>query len=63
MTADALKVLQLIFTTVWSFFNGWYIPGTNTTPAQFFLFLTAAFITIRFIKRLVTVDVSGNSKE
>lgn len=58
MTADALQVIKCLFTTVWTLFNGWYIPGTNTTPAQFFLFLTAAIITIRFIKRIVSVDTN-----
>ena len=58
MTADTLQVLKCLFTTVWTLFNGWYIPGTNTTPAQFFLFLTAAIITLRFIKRIVSVDTN-----
>ena len=58
MPADALQVIKCLFTTVWTLFNGWYIPGTNTTPAQFFLFLTAAIITIRFIKRIVSVDTN-----
>ena len=58
MTADALQVIKCLFTPVWTLFNGWYIPGTNTTPAQFFLFLTAAIITIRFIKRIVSVDTN-----
>lgn len=58
MTADALQVVKCLFTTVWTLFNGWYIPGTNTTPAQFFLFLTAAIITIRFIKRIISVDTN-----
>lgn len=42
MTADALLVLQTLFKSIWMLFNSWYIPGTNVTPAAFFIFLLCA---------------------
>ena len=56
MTSDALLVLQCLFSTIWSLFTSWYIPGTQTTPAQLFLFLILASISITFIVRMVTFN-------
>lgn len=52
MTADALLVVQTLFTTIWSLFTSWHIPGTAVTPAAFFLFLLFASFGLRFIRRL-----------
>lgn len=46
MTNDALAVVTTLFSTIWSLFNSWYIPGTNVTPAVAFfgiLFITLIF--------------------
>ena len=46
MTDDALLVVECLFGTIWKFFNSWYIPGTNVTPAVMmfgFLFLKIVF--------------------
>ena len=56
MTSDALLVVQCLFSTIWSLFTSWYIPGTNVTPAMFFLFLGSAGLGITFIVRLLTVN-------
>lgn len=56
MTSDAILVVQCLFSTIWSLFTSWYIPGTNVTPAQFFLFLASASLGITFIVRLLTVN-------
>ena len=58
MTSDALLVVQCLFSTIWSLFTSWYIPGTNVTPAQFFLFLGSASLGITFIVRLLMVNPS-----
>lgn len=50
MTSDGMAILSLVFTTIWSFFNSWYIPGTSVTPAMFFIFLAFAGIVWRFIR-------------
>lgn len=52
MTADALAVVQVLFTSLWRLFTEWYIPGTHTTPGMFILFCFAAALSINFIKRL-----------
>lgn len=56
MTSDALLVVQCLFSTIWELFTSWYIPGTNVTPAQFFLFLGSAVLGITFIVRILTVN-------
>ena len=46
LTNDALLVVECLFGTIWKFFNSWYIPGTNVTPAVMmfgFLFLKIVF--------------------
>lgn len=48
MTNDALAVLNCLFQTIWSLFTTWHIPGTNVTPAGFFLFLISAGIGLRY---------------
>ena len=56
MTSDAILVLKCLFSNIWSLFTSWYIPGTQTTPAQFFLFLIMASIGITFVVRMVTFN-------
>lgn len=64
MTADALLFIQGLFGSVWSLFTGWYIPGTHTTPGMFFLFLMAAVLSLRVIKRIFgDGGSSGGEKE
>lgn len=53
MTADAIAILRTVFTVVWKLFTEWNIPGTNTNPASWFMFLLAASIGIRHLKRLL----------
>lgn len=46
MTNDALSAVAVMFSSVFTLFNSWYIPGTNVTPAVAFfgiLFLTILF--------------------
>lgn len=50
MTADALLVVRTIFSVIWRLFTSWHIPGTNTTPAAWFLFVCMAVLTLRFLK-------------
>ena len=52
MTADALAVVQLLFSTIWSLFTSWKIPGTGATPAAvpiFFLFAAVGIRIVRFV--------------
>lgn len=50
MTADALLVVRFLFTTIWSFFTSWYIPGTNVTPAAMAFFLLASAVILKIVK-------------
>ena len=65
MTSDGVLIVQFIFQTIWQFFTGWYIPGTGTTPAAFFLFVGSAGIGLKIILRVLSrsaVAGSGISK-
>lgn len=53
MTSDALLVLQTVFVTIWTLFTSWTIPGTNTTPAEFSLFILVFALVLRTVKRLL----------
>lgn len=61
MTDDALLVVECLFNVIWQLFTSWYIPGTNVTPAAFFLFLGVASLSLRFLYRLVSITPSGVS--
>lgn len=59
MTNDALSVLDCLFQTIWSLFTTWHIPGTNVTPAGFFLFLISASIGFRYVLSFLHSPSSG----
>lgn len=52
MTSDALLILKTVFISFWRLFASWYIPGTHTTPAAWFLYLSVAGLSLRFISRV-----------
>ena len=52
MTRNAFDVLAFLLRQIWRFFNSWYIPGTNVTPAGFMLLVLFLALVIRFIKRI-----------
>lgn len=56
MTSDALLVVECLFSTIWQLFTSWYIPGTDVTPAQLFLFLILASLSITFVVRMITFN-------
>lgn len=57
MTSDAVLVLQCLFSTIWSLFFSFEIPGTHTTPAEWAVFSLLFVIILRFVKRLLSDDV------
>lgn len=59
MTSDALSILGMLFGSIWGLFNSFYIPGTQTTPANFFFFSLVLVVSIRFLKRVFKSDVSS----
>lgn len=54
MTADALLVVKTLFDVIWRLFTSWKIPGTNTTPAAWFLFVAMAVLALRVMKTLIS---------
>lgn len=52
MTAEAISILNVLFTSIWRLFTSWYIPGTHATPAAWLLFLAFVGIILRFISRV-----------
>lgn len=53
MTVEAVQFLSGFFARIWSFFNGWSLPGTNVTPIAWALFLAMVVIFIKSIKRIL----------
>lgn len=65
LSNDALLVVECLFGTIWKFFNSWYIPGTNVTPAVMmfgFLFLKIVF---RFVGQFFGIweSIGSSPKE
>lgn len=52
MSADALSVLSGLFSAVWQLFTGWYLPGTNVTPAAFAISILFIWLLIRRLVRM-----------
>lgn len=69
MTRDAILVVQTLFHVIWSLFTEWKIPGTDTTPAGWFMFVLMTGLTLRFLKSILPGILgavsggSGKSKE
>lgn len=56
MTSDGLLVVKFLFSTIWRLFTSWYIPGTQTTPAAFFLFVAVCGLAFRFLYRIIGLN-------
>ncbi len=50
MTADAVAVVRFIFTSIWSLFTSWFIPGTVVSPAAWWFFSLGVVAALRLIK-------------
>lgn len=63
MTNNFYQILVFLMKQMWSFFNSWYLPGTNVTPAGFILAMAFLVLVIRFIRRLTfTNDTHSSDK-
>lgn len=51
MSSDVLLLLGGLFRSVWTLFTGWYLPGTNVTPAAFSLSILFVWLIFRWIVR------------
>ena len=51
MSTDALRVVQVLFSSIWSLTTSWYIPGTNVTPMMLIFFFFSCFAIIRLAKK------------
>lgn len=49
MTTEAAQFFGWFWQTFWQFFNSWYIPGTNVTPAGFMLFSVFTYLVLKFL--------------
>lgn len=52
MSGEVLAFLTGCIAQFWHIFNGWYVPGTNVTPAGWAMFLLSAGVLFRFLKKL-----------
>lgn len=52
MTEDVYDFVLGVFSTLFSIFSSWHIPGTNLSPAMWFVFLLSAGVLFRFLKKL-----------
>lgn len=52
MSADALSLLGGLLSAFWHLFTGWYLPGTNVTPAAFGLAILFIHLLVRRLVRM-----------
>lgn len=57
MTNEALEIFGALVNSIWVLFTSWHVPGTNFTPAQFYLFLLLLPLIIKLVKSIVTVSL------
>lgn len=58
MSADVLYLLHGLFSALWTLFTGWYLPGTNVTPAAFALAILFIWLILRWIVRIFGMQSS-----
>lgn len=63
MTADAVSVISFLFSSIWSLFVSFEIPGTHATPAEFMLFALWFVLALRIIKRVFLASSGGGDEE
>lgn len=65
MTNNGFTVLQFLLAWGWRFLTGYYIPGTNVTPAAFLLFCWFVYLVKTLLVRFFNVQgfQSDKSKE
>lgn len=49
MTSNGLEIVTCIFSNAWKLFNSWHIPGTNVSPAMWFVFLLVIPMGIKMV--------------
>lgn len=52
MTSEVLSFLEGVLSVLFKLFTSWYIPGTNVSPAMWFVFLLSVVVLFRFLKKL-----------
>lgn len=52
MTTDGFTILSTLFELAWKFLTEWHVPGTNVTPAGFFLLIGFIGVNLRAMKRI-----------
>lgn len=62
MTPDGLLVVKALFSNAWLLMTSWKLPGTNTTPAMFFMAILFVGFSIRNLGRVFHLDVYEDSK-
>lgn len=63
MTSDALAVVQMLFTSVWSLLTSWNFPGTHMSPAEWAFFGLFLVVLFKFISRLFNTSVGGSERD
>lgn len=54
MTLDAILVVKFLFSSAWSFFTCFTIPGTNVTPAEWGFFAMLVMFVARLVRSYFT---------
>ncbi len=63
MTRDALTVVKMLFTSIWSLFTSWNFPGTHMSPAEWAFFMLFIVVLFKFLSRVTNTTVGATERE
>lgn len=56
MTQDFVSCLTWIFSAAWRLLTGFYLPGTNITPAAMLLFGALSYIVYQWLSNMLNTS-------
>lgn len=60
MTQEVRYIITSVFPQIWRLFTGFYIPGTNITPAMIIFFPAFVSLIMFFVKNLLSMNGPSN---
>lgn len=60
MSQNALAILASVFSAGLKIWTSFKIPGTNSTPLQYVIFITVAIMILRLVVSLISGSSSPN---
>lgn len=63
MTQEVRYIIVSVFPQIWRLFTGFYIPGTNITPAMLIFFPAFVSLIMLFVRDLLRMNGPSNGDD